>query len=198
MMRAWLPACSLLSACLLAAVPAVHGAEAGAPGNTALADQAKSSVSAFAAALKSELIAAMQAGGPLQAIDVCHARAPAIAADLSRQQGVQLSRVSQRNRNPVNAPNDWQTDVLQAFEARRAAGEDVAALTWQTVAETAAGEEFRFMKAIPTAALCLGCHGEAIAPPVAEKLAELYPDDRATGFSEGDIRGAFVVTRQLD
>ena len=54
------------------------------------------------------------------------------------------------------------------------------------------------MKAIPTQPLCLACHGQEIAPPVAEKLAELYPGDKATGFEEGDLRGAFVVVRQLD
>ena len=54
------------------------------------------------------------------------------------------------------------------------------------------------MKAIPTAPLCLQCHGEAIAPPVAEKITKLYPEDKATGFREGDIRGAFVVTKLLD
>ena len=54
------------------------------------------------------------------------------------------------------------------------------------------------MKAIPTGGLCLQCHGTAIAPKLAEKLSELYPEDKATGYSEGEIRGAFVVTRQLD
>ena len=49
-----------------------------------------------------------------------------------------------------------------------------------------------------TGGLCLQCHGEAIAPPVAEKISALYPDDKATGFREGDIRGAFVVIRKID
>jgi hypothetical protein len=54
------------------------------------------------------------------------------------------------------------------------------------------------MKAIPTGALCLQCHGLDIAPPVAEKIAELYPYDKATGYREGDIRGAFVVTKLIE
>jgi hypothetical protein len=32
---------------------------------------------------------------------------------------------------------------------------------------------------------------------VKAKLAELYPKDRATGFKEGDIRGAFTLTKTL-
>jgi len=159
--------------------------------------EAKNAIAAFAEALKAELTAAMQAGGPINAIEVCNARAPAIAAAISLENEMSLSRVSLRNRNRDNAPNDWQAAVLREFEARLEAGEDVGALTWQEVTEADGHREFRFMKAIPTAPLCLGCHGESIAPPVAEKIAELYPNDKATGFREGDIRGAFVVSKQL-
>ena len=160
--------------------------------------QARDAVAVFSAALQSELAAAMHAGGPLNAIEVCQERAPAIAAAVSLDSGMELARVSLRNRNPGNAPNAWQAAVLEEFEARRAAGEKIDALTWQEIADSNGRQEFRFMKAIPTASLCLACHGQALAPPVAAKLAELYPDDKATGFREGDLRGAVVVTRYLD
>ena len=159
--------------------------------------EVKQAIAAFAETLKAELTSAMQAGGPINAIEVCNARAPAIAAAISLENGMSLARVSLRNRNPENAPNEWQAAVLREFEARLEAGEDVGALTWQDVAEADGQREFRFMKAIPTAPLCLGCHGDSVAPPVAEKIAELYPNDKATGFREGDIRGAFVVTKPL-
>lgn len=187
-----------LGAGLLAAASTAAAADTTASATDALTSQATESIAAFASALKAELTAAMQEGGPLQAIDVCHVRAPIIAREISEQQGMTLSRVSLRNRNPANAPRRWQTAVLQEFEARRASGEDVAELSWKSTVPGPGGQEFRFMKAIPTAPVCLACHGESIAPPVAEKLAELYPDDAATGFREGDIRGAFVVTRRLE
>lgn len=38
--------------------------------------------------------------------------------------------------------------------------------------------------------------GQSIKPDVQAKLKELYPEDEATGFSEGELRGAFVVTHQ--
>jgi hypothetical protein len=56
---------------------------------------------------------------------------------------------------------------------------------------------FRFMKAIPTAELCLACHGKDLAPEVAAEIAESYPDDQATGFALGDIRGAFTLSKPL-
>ena len=160
-------------------------------------DRAKKATAAFAGALKSELVSAMQSGGPIEAIDVCNTRAVLIGEEVSLEQGMTLSRVSLKNRNPDNAPNEWQAEVLGSFESRKAAGEAPATLAWHEVADSENGREFRFMKAIPTGAICLACHGETIAAPVAEKLAELYPEDKATGYSEGDLRGAFVVTRIL-
>jgi len=160
--------------------------------------RAKLASAAFATALKSELVIAMQSGGALEAIEVCHTRAHSIASQVSQETGMQLSRVSARNRNPGNAAQGWQLEVLSIFEQRRLAGESPATLSWHETAETGSGIEFRYMKAIPTGGLCLQCHGTGIAPDVAEKLAELYPQDKAVGYSEGDIRGAFLVTRRLD
>jgi hypothetical protein len=37
--------------------------------------------------------------------------------------------------------------------------------------------------------VCLACHGGNVDPGVKAKLAELYPEDQATGFREGDFRG---------
>jgi hypothetical protein len=178
---------------LLAAILSAP-AQAVASDDTAAAQAA---VAGFANALKTELVSAMQTGGPLNAIEVCNTRAPEIAKQASLDSGMELSRVSLRNRNPNNAPNDWQTSVLRDFEHRRQAGEAVDSLSWSATVMTGEGREFRFMKAIPTAPLCLACHGESLKTPVAEKIAELYPSDKATGFKPGDIRGAFVVTRRL-
>lgn len=179
---------------LLALVLASGPALAGQPTEK---EQAMAATAAFGKALKTELVAAMKSGGPLAAIEVCHTRAPAIAQTVSAEQGLEVARVSSRNRNPGNAPNDWQADVLATFEERIEGGEDAAGLTWQATAKVEGGREYRFMKAIPTDGVCLACHGKSIEPAVAEKLTELYPEDKATGFSQGDLRGAFVVTKKL-
>ncbi len=160
----------------------------------ALAEQAKAGVQALGGALKAELEAAMKAGGPLAAMSVCQIKAPGLAKAISAEKGMAVKRVSLKNRNPVmGAANAWQTKVLNDFETRKAAGEDPATLAYAEVVD----HEFRFMKAIPTAAVCLGCHGTNLSPAVAAKLTELYPQDKATGYREGDLRGAFVVVKNL-
>ena len=47
--------------------------------------------------------------------------------------------------------------------------------------------------------VCLGCHGSAsdIPASLAKKIRLEYPQDRATGYSVGKLRGAVVVTRPL-
>ena len=158
---------------------------------------AKSAIKEFAGALQMELKAAMKAGGPVAAIGVCNTQAMPITARVSADHGMILSRVSLKNRNPANVANDWQSAVLQDFEKKKLAGKDISKLTWSETVKVGNGQEFRFMKAIPTAEVCLKCHGTQIAPEVSQVLASLYPEDRATGYKEGDIRGAFVVTRKL-
>ena len=181
---------------LLVIASACHGGQAPGAGSEADIAAAKSAIQAFAGALQAELKSAMQAGGPVAAIGVCNTQALPISKRVSSEHGLALSRVSLQNRNPDNAPNAWQSAVLQAFEDRKAQGQDIGSLAWSETANVDGGQEFRFMKAIPTGSLCLQCHGSQISPEVSQILAGLYPQDRATGYSEGDIRGAFVVTRR--
>jgi len=161
------------------------------------AQKSKVVVKEFMTQLKGELQAAMKAGGPVNAINVCHEKAPAIAAELSEKHGWDIARTSLKTRNPGNTPDEWETKVLNDFEARKAKGEDVKPMAFFEAVDTDGKQNFRFMKAIPTGEVCLKCHGTDIAPAVKAKLQELYPNDMATGFKLGDIRGAFTITQPM-
>ena len=56
---------------------------------------------------------------------------------------------------------------------------------------------YRFMKAQGVEAVCLSCHAAEIKPEVEAALKEKYPEDMARGYSLGQIRGAFSLTRDL-
>ena len=158
---------------------------------------AQSAIKAFAGELKAELKKAIKKGGPVNAIGVCNTKAISITRNVSKEQGLTLGRVSLKNRNPNNASNDWQKKILEDFEIRKSRGDALPSLTHAEIIEQDTGKQFRFIKAIPTGQVCLLCHGTNIAPDVQKKLDELYPEDRARGFSIGDIRGAFVVTKDF-
>ena len=155
--------------------------------------------SKLGAALKEALQSAMAAGGPTEALSVCNVEAVPIARTISVQEGLMISRTSARFRNPANAPDDWESPRLAELADRLAAGEDPAgAESWQVVAYPEGHHTFRYLKAIPTAEMCLVCHGTALASPVAERIAALYPDDLAKGFAPGELRGAFTLSLPLD
>lgn len=149
----------------------------------------RQAVKMFADALIAELRYAMEEGGPERAIKVCHIEAPQIARDVSDTHKWQVGRTSLRYRNPDNAPDAWEETVLKQFEQRKAQGEDISKLEYAE--DTAAG--YRYMKAIPTKPLCLACHGENLGEEVQATLKEYYPNDNATGFKVGDIRGVFTI-----
>ncbi len=159
--------------------------------------EAKMIAKAFGSALKTELKTALKAGGPVAAIEVCNNKAGLIAEEVSKEKNAMISRVSLKNRNPNNVPNDWQKAVLQDFDARAAKGEDVQKLAWSEVVENNGKKQLRFMKALPVGDVCLKCHGTNIDEKVKAKISELYPQDKATGYSKGQIRGAVVVIKEM-
>lgn len=160
---------------------------------------ARAIVKEFGGTLQGELGAALKAGGPENAIQVCNTRAPAIAAELSKKHNLHVARTSLKPRNPNDAPDAWEAQVLKDFEARKARGEDPAKLEHAEIVTTGNKREFRYMKAIAIApdAPCLACHGEKLDPKVSAKLKALYPKDPATGYKTGDLRGAFTLRQSL-
>ncbi len=151
----------------------------------------------FAGSLRAALKGALEEGGPPEGLTVCSQTAPAIAASHAERTGWQIGRTSLRTRNPKNAPDAWERQVLSDFEKRKSAGEDPAKLEFFEVVGQGGDKAFRYMKAIPTGKPCLACHGAKIAPEVKERLQSLYPEDQATGFGIGDIRGAFTITQPM-
>ncbi|TYC59041.1 DUF3365 domain-containing protein [Marinobacter sp. BW6] len=178
--------CSVLSMPLLAQ-PQTEDPEA-------LVTEARSLVKAYGGSLKQALQAAIKEGGLTNGIGVCKTVAPEIAERNSKGAWT-ITRTSLKVRNPNNTPTGWQEIQLLAMDQQPVRNGDPVEI-WQ-VSEASGQPSFQYLRAIPTQKLCLGCHGKSIAPEVKAKLAELYPEDKATGFSEGDLRGAFVVTRQV-
>lgn len=133
------------------------------------------------------------------AIAACRDKAPKMAAAASQNTGWAIRRVSLKNRNPKAVPDAWEQAVLEDFDRRRAAGESPATMEKAEIVAEGDKRTLRYMKALPTLGLCLNCHGteDKLAPEVKAKLTELYPDDKATGYSEGQIRGALTVKRPL-
>lgn len=137
-------------------------------------------VAPFKHSLMSTLGRALGAG-PAAAITVCRDEAPALAAAAAGP-GVRLGRASERLRNPANLAPDWVVPLLADYRDGVLAAPHAVRL--------AAGD-IGYVEPIHIQAMCLTCHGTDPADAVRDRLATLYPEDRARGYREGELRGVF-------
>ncbi len=160
----------------------------------ALVNEASTLTQRFVGTLLPTLQAAMDNGGPLNAIAVCAVEAPKIAQQLSEESGWEVGRVSLKARNSSTAmPDNWERQVLNTFDQRQRFGESPATLN---VAEVVNGT-FRYMQAQAAAPLCLTCHGSEVSGEVLSAIRRQYPDDLAIGYKAGEIRGAISLSKPL-
>lgn len=174
-------------------------APAFAADEAALLDEARKVAGAIPPKLLAVLSEEIARGGPENAISVCREKAPKMAAAASAETGWAIRRVSLKNRNPKALPDAWERTALEDFDQRAAAGEKPATLEKGEVVQDGDKKIYRYVKALPTQELCLACHGaaEMVSPAVKARLGELYPDDKAVGYSPGQIRGAITLKRPL-
>lgn len=164
---------------------------------SALEQEARSISQEFGKELKTILQATIMTSGPVEAIKVCKSSAPKIAQRLSQQKGWVIGRTSLRVRNTDNAPDQWEQATLALWQNKIARGAPVENMKASEVVTANGVATYRYMSAIPTGQVCLNCHGTSVSGPVKNALQDLYPADQATGFRQGDLRGAFTLQKTL-
>ena len=132
--------------------------------------------------LSARLTEVLTESGPTSAIQVCKSDAPRLASEVGEQFGVRIGRTAIRLRNLENSPPAWARLLVQ-----------------QQVTDPlmVALEDRRLGVLLPIhlKAACVLCHGpkDELVPDVRASLVAHYPQDQATGFREGDLRGWFWV-----
>lgn len=109
---------------------------------------------------------------------------------MTMQQGAKANgwiarQLSQKFRNPANAPDREATRVLQQFERDSL----LQAVTRRSVVDGAAGT--RYFRRIVVQESCLLCHGAKAHRPAF--IAQNYAADRAFDFRAGDLRGTYSI-----
>ncbi len=190
--RALIALALLVSACSSPGSSASGGSPSGSAvalskDDAALAS-AKSAASKLGTTVRTKLVDAMNAGGAANAIQVCSKEAPSMAAQITTDTGVRVGRSSLKLRNAQNAPPGWVQTWLLAQGGKKA--DQTTGM--EGVFEVPGGRVARFLKPIAIEGLCLSCHGDPsqIEAPVKALLADKYPDDKATAYAVGDLRGA--------
>lgn len=161
-----------------------------------LQTEAQQRIKNFSGELKAALKAAISNGGLANGVQVCQQQAPLIAEKWSTN-GWQIGRTSLKVRNSDNSANDWEQQILQDYAIKLAKGSTPAQLNHAEIVQDDDGQLFRYMQPIMLDAQCVACHGSQLAEPVKQQIQQYYPNDLATGFSPGELRGAFTVKKQL-
>ncbi len=131
--------------------------------------------------LVQKLVAVSTEKGFPAAVEVCHTDAPAIAARIATEKNVKIGRTSDKLRNPSNTQPKW----FGLVDNKTAA----------PAVFTGPNGELGWAAPIKLGEMCVNCHGapESLTPEVATALKQKYPDDQATGYAVGDLRGWFWV-----
>lgn len=144
-------------------------------------------------ALASKLKEALTDGGVEHAIQFCKLNAYPILDSVQEDTGADIRRVSFKTRNPEDKPDSVEAQILTEYTAKHVGGEAQPARA--VLLED--GEMVLFAKPIVVDnALCLVCHGkpgEALTAETLEIIERHYPQDQATGYSQGDLRGMWSI-----
>jgi hypothetical protein len=155
-------------------------------------ERARRTADALGQDLAGLVFATLEQEGAQAAVRVCSEIAQERTAAHGGE-GVYIRRVSDRLRNPRNAPDAAERRELERMHALATAGDLPSEVI--RVVERGGERSLHLLRPIRIQPPCLACHGEpaAIAPEVRQILAERYPGDRAVGYAAGQLRGAISV-----
>jgi Protein of unknown function (DUF3365) len=162
-------------------------------------EQARDTIRLYSEQLKAGLTEAVKASGFKGAVGACTSLAPDLNASISGQSPFEIGRTAMRVRNPDNTADPWEIANLEAFTRQLAAGGDHKKMEAYDVTVTKEGQRlFRYMRPIVMHEMCTGCHGINVSQDIKSEIARTYPDDKATGYAIGELRGAFTLVQDAD
>lgn len=145
----------------------------------AIADQTKK-------LLVTNLTQKISDSGTVGALEFCNVEALPLTKSVAAKHGLEVKRVSDRNRNPENTASSEELKIIENYRK-------------QLLEKKALQGEIHgdyYYSPLVTNAICLQCHGvpgKTMKSEVSAKLAELYPEDKATGYSENELRGLLRI-----
>jgi Protein of unknown function (DUF3365) len=154
----------------------------------------------FMKELKGVLINQIQTKGVLQAVSVCSDTAQVLTNNFGIQKGVYIRRVSLKNRNENNFPDDFEKKVLTKFELLHQNKELNSETEHIEIVQEGEFKYLRYLKPILMQAECLNCHGGEtdIMPEVKQLISSNYIEDKAVGYKIGELRGAVSVKKIVE
>lgn len=151
-------------------------------------------------AIRERMADGLQEKGLAGTLSVCYYQTKAAIAETEKKLGVRLKRTSLAIRNPENAPDAYEAEILRQYAALAKSGERLP----DEGIDRRPGEDgktvYRYVRPIVMKEMCIGCHGpvDRLDPDVRSRLQEKFPRDAAVGYRPGDFCGIMSVTIPSD
>ena len=145
---------------------------------------------------KNTLIQGLQHNNLIKALKYCNKEVEQLVSK-DNEKGFAIKRVSLRPRNKNNYPNLYEKEILEKFNKLSLIDNKDLALEHSEIIKDENNNKFVYVKAIRIKEVCLNCHGSNINDDLKKEIQKLYPDDKAINYKLNDIRGAFVMYRNI-
>ena len=136
----------------------------------------------------------MKAGGPMAALSFCTSEAYTLTASVDKKFGddISVKRISLKERNPINQAQGKERAILTAMDSMQKNG----VLLPEYFVERVNKDTYKYYRPLSiNKQVCLKCHGDISKnQALSDYMHKTYPNDKATGYKLGDLRGAVVVT----
>jgi len=151
-------------------------------------EQGREIALAAQSALVSHLTSTISEKGAVAALSFCNVDAYPIVDSLSKIYNATIKRTSFRYRNPDDAPDELEIQLLDAYEFNIEEGNELK----ENIQEF--DEKYLiYTKPIIAGAMCLECHGKNVSESMRNQLKVLYPGDKALNHELNDLRGMWSV-----
>jgi len=142
--------------------------------------------------LRTHLMSSIQTGGIGYAVGYCNEEAQKLMDSMSQVKGVKIRRTTLNVRNPNDVPDAFEREALLVIKESLTLGQSLHPILKKLDEKTIA----YFHPILIDNPVCLNCHGVVgvnVDSTLFKTIKELYPNDNATGYKMGDLRGMWSV-----
>ena len=165
--------------------------------NSVILNEAKILLKETAKQYKNTLIQGLQHNDLKKALKYCNKEVEKLISK-DNEKDFFIKRVSLKSRNKNNYPTLYEKEILEKFDKLSLKDNKNLKLEHNDIIKDENNNnKFVYAKAIRIKEVCLNCHGSNINDDLKKEIQKLYPDDKAINYKLNDLRGAFVMYRNI-
>ena len=178
-------------------ITSISNSESSETNKLVILNEAKNLLKETAKQYKNTLIQGLQHNNLIKALKYCNKEVEQLVSK-DNEKGFAIKRVSLRPRNKNNYPNLYEKEILEKFNKLSLKDNKNLSLEHNEIIKDENNNyKFVYVKAIRIKEVCLNCHGSNINDDLKNEIQKLYPDDKAINYKLNDVRGAFVMYRNI-